>query len=77
MRNGPKQSTPTNVNGGLSGVTRCSGRSAIFCSPTAACLLLQSTQRLRISFREFRAPIIQKRSLINDKTCPRPLCPTF
>jgi hypothetical protein len=74
-RNGPKQSTPTHANGGLSGVTRCCGRSAIFCSPTGACLLLQSTQLLKISFRIFRAPTIQKRSLINDRTCSNPLCP--
>ena len=41
-RNGPERSTPTWLNGGRSGVTLSSGRSAIFWSMARACLLLQS-----------------------------------
>ena len=45
---GPKQSTPTVVKGGWSGVRRSSGRSAIFCSRTGAWRRWQLTHLDRI-----------------------------
>lgn len=47
---GPKQSTPTVVKGGWSGVRRSSGRSAIFCSRTGAWQRRQLTHLDRILF---------------------------
>ena len=57
---------------GLSGVIRSSGRSAIFCSPTWACRLLQGTQVLRHRRTTVLAPTIQNFSLIKLRTSSTP-----
>ena len=70
--NGPKQSTPTNVKGGFSGVTRSVGKSVICCSPNGACLLLQSKQPRSTLLTAVLALRIQNLSRIKDSTCSRP-----
>lgn len=71
-RNGPKQSTPTNVKGGLSGVVLSLGMLAIFCSLTGACRFLHWKQPFRFFLTADLPLTIQNRSLIMYKTCSDP-----
>ena len=73
--NGPKQSTPTWVKGGLEGVILSSGRLAIFCCGAAAWRRLQSRQVLMVLRMLDLALMIQNLCLIMDNVCSRPECP--
>lgn len=70
--NGPKQSTPTNVKIGLSGVVLSLRKLAIFCCPTGGCRFLHWKQPFRFFLTAELPLTIQNRSLIMDKTCSDP-----
>ena len=71
---GPKQSIPTDVKGGRSGVNRSTGRSAIFCSQTGPWWRRQSTHLESALLMTELALIIQNFSRAKLKTNFLPEC---
>lgn len=69
---GPKQSTPTEVKGGLSRMMRSAGKSAIFCSQNGSCLFLQSKHLERTHLMGELAWMIQSFSRTRLRTCCLP-----
>ena len=65
--NGPNKSTPTDVKGGLEGVTRSCGKLAIFCCITGAWRRRQLKHVLRMLRTLDRAPRIQYLCLMSDR----------